>query len=851
MKKRQYARKPAPDTSVLSAGNLLQTRPFQADSINQQTPQVQKESEALTGGFDLTKQYVLNPPTTVSGQPLQAKLTIGEPNDKYEQEADRVAHDVVQQINSPQRTGNSGAVQKLDDKQIQRQKLEEEDDDVLQTKLDPNTIQRDELEEEDEDVLQAKIEANIVQRDELEEDEDELQMKPDRVQLQDKTSSPQNLIQADFESNLNKAKGGGSPLDPTFRSKVEPAMGADFSGVRIHADAKSDQLSQSIQAKAFTTGQDVFFRQGKYQPNSQDGQELITHELTHVVQQNAEAIQTAHLENVVQRKFHPAIIDRNAHLRDKGAWDTYVGPQITKGTEILVDNDTGKAEKQNKLVGSTTWKPAVNVDPHQTHNNINGNRRGYIRDKSIKFQSDSLDSILNLRIKTILQTAEGKFPSLAGHLDKDENIKFLLDKGIRYDAWNNNPDLDSFVSGLTSKEDKMARIRDGANYVADSLEYWRNWLHPTQSNNVKIQTVKFLKSDLHEQGLGVLEVTFTKPQGPIGHKFANDTTVTTILKPEDKSLEDNLLGDKSDSAASQINELLGLSDSEALATIKMACNLQYGSLVEKVKGTKAEDLTGHSNLRIEPAFHETLVFAFLAGIDDLHGENVYWHQGKPYLIDADNVLSYNQMINKANGAFSQSGFGQHYSQEEANKNKEALVKTKNTVKSKLLKTLIENPVKAAKIIDIIKNAVAGKNARVVPIRTRFWGQVLEYYTQGDDRSKNNWLNDCSKKGALVREKTGFDSVYGPGLFGTSYKNVDNEFYDEDAEKAELKKDFDAGVIPFYTYHFSTGYVYHNGTKIYHGQTAEQAMQIMIDKFSPEWDREWNEYMQLRQGLDEI
>jgi hypothetical protein len=64
------------------------------------------------------------------------------------------------------------------------------------------------------------------------------------------------------------------------------AMGADFSGVKVHTDAQSDQLNKSIQAKAFTTGQDVFFRQGAYEPSSQGGQELIAHELTHVVQQN-------------------------------------------------------------------------------------------------------------------------------------------------------------------------------------------------------------------------------------------------------------------------------------------------------------------------------------------------------------------------------------------------------------------------------------------------------------------------------------------------------------------------------------------------------------------------------------
>jgi hypothetical protein len=70
--------------------------------------------------------------------------------------------------------------------------------------------------------------------------------------------------------------------------------GVDFSQVKVHNDAVSDQLNQSIQARAFTTGQDVFFRGGEYDPGSRGGQELIAHELTHVVQQN---------EGVVQRSL--------------------------------------------------------------------------------------------------------------------------------------------------------------------------------------------------------------------------------------------------------------------------------------------------------------------------------------------------------------------------------------------------------------------------------------------------------------------------------------------------------------------------------------------------------------------
>ena len=64
-------------------------------------------------------------------------------------------------------------------------------------------------------------------------------------------------------------------------------MGADFGGVRVHTDAPSDELARYLQARAFTTGSDIVFRRGQYDPSSRAGQQLIGHELAHVVQQSA------------------------------------------------------------------------------------------------------------------------------------------------------------------------------------------------------------------------------------------------------------------------------------------------------------------------------------------------------------------------------------------------------------------------------------------------------------------------------------------------------------------------------------------------------------------------------------
>ncbi|MDB5998702.1 MAG: hypothetical protein JWP52_401 [Rhizobacter sp.] len=92
------------------------------------------------------------------------------------------------------------------------------------------------------------------------------------------------------ERSIDGARGGGQGMDHGTRGRMESAFGADFSGVRIHTDSRAADLSQSLSARAFTTGRDVFFGQGEYSPGTSSGRELLAHELTHVVQQNGDAV---------------------------------------------------------------------------------------------------------------------------------------------------------------------------------------------------------------------------------------------------------------------------------------------------------------------------------------------------------------------------------------------------------------------------------------------------------------------------------------------------------------------------------------------------------------------------------
>lgn len=203
---------------------------------------------------------------------IQAKLTIGQPGDRYEQEADAMADQVVQTLRSPGTLPNvqtkcaacAQEEQMVNKKSLQRQP-EEEENPELQTKAI--------FESNEERPLQRKCAACRQES-----------IRPKRIQMQDgpSASSP------DLESRLSAAKGSGSPLPKDTRSSMESAFGADFSGVRVHKDSSSMQMNQELGAQAFTHGSDIYFNKGNYDTQSSGGQRLLAHELTHVVQQGGD-----------------------------------------------------------------------------------------------------------------------------------------------------------------------------------------------------------------------------------------------------------------------------------------------------------------------------------------------------------------------------------------------------------------------------------------------------------------------------------------------------------------------------------------------------------------------------------
>lgn len=96
---------------------------------------------------------------------------------------------------------------------------------------------------------------------------------------------PDGTVHPDVQATIASARGGGGALDGGTRERFAGAFGDPLSDVRVHTGTGADALARSVAARAFTTGSDVFFASGEYRPGTGDGDRLLAHELTHVVQQ--------------------------------------------------------------------------------------------------------------------------------------------------------------------------------------------------------------------------------------------------------------------------------------------------------------------------------------------------------------------------------------------------------------------------------------------------------------------------------------------------------------------------------------------------------------------------------------
>ncbi len=341
-------------------------------------PEAARPADILT----LQRRYGNQSVQRLLGRPtLQAKLTVGPAADAYEQEADRVANQVMV-MSAPQPAKHQPAVQRAAEEEeevqtkplVQRQAEEEEE---VQTKP---LVQR-QAEEEEEVQTKPLVQRQAEEEEEVQtkplvqrqaEEEEEVQTKrllqrqaEEEEEVQTKRQDPRAGFEAGsaIEGHLHSQKGHGSPLPGDVLTYMEPRFGADFSGVRVHTGSEASQLNRQLSAQAFTHGQDIYLGEGQYSPGTTAGRQLLAHELTHVVQQTGgvqrrETAPAASLPTVkIDATAGPQIqrVYTGVNMSDENSVKQYLERRFTE----LKGKWTRKSTRKTKATNILSHTPAL------------------------------------------------------------------------------------------------------------------------------------------------------------------------------------------------------------------------------------------------------------------------------------------------------------------------------------------------------------------------------------------------------------------------------------------------------------------------------------------------------------
>jgi cell wall-associated NlpC family hydrolase len=238
-----------------------------------------------------------NPLRRAPSQPvkIQAKPTVGAPEDRYEQEADRIA-ETVMRMPDPRQSGKAGP------------------DPQPQALATPRSCSRCRgraplpLEAEDQAGNHLRAEA---------------------------ASSSSPPVTPEVEHRIHGLQGTGQPLPATTRAFFELRFGHDFGRVRVHTDEHAAESARELKARAFTRGGDIVFASGQYAPQTLEGQRLLAHELTHTIQQGSAVLRAE--APAVQREQQttpaPASTAAAAMARAAATALSCVGDHYLRGTQ--------------------------------------------------------------------------------------------------------------------------------------------------------------------------------------------------------------------------------------------------------------------------------------------------------------------------------------------------------------------------------------------------------------------------------------------------------------------------------------------------------------------------------------
>ncbi|WP_318701549.1 DUF4157 domain-containing protein [Roseofilum sp. SID2] len=205
------------------------------------------------------------------------------------------------------------------------------------------------------------------------------------------------------EKRIQAKQGKGQPLTNRTRSFMEDRFGNDFSQVRIHTDSNAVQLSQDLQAKAFTHGHNIYFNSGQYNPGSTSGKRLLAHELTHTIQQKGAKLKPKKVDQKTA-KSHKIPSETENSIKRKPLAQKVQRKQAAKGIEVNLKSLDGQIQRKASMSGiDVNLKPIdSNVQPKPEYSGIDVNLKPL--PKSIQQKPESEEKGIDVNLKPLTTT---------------------------------------------------------------------------------------------------------------------------------------------------------------------------------------------------------------------------------------------------------------------------------------------------------------------------------------------------------------------------------------------------------------------------------------------------------------
>ena len=354
-----------------------------------------------------------------------------------------------------------------------------------------------------------------------------------------------NAISGNTHSTAKRAShsaGKGEPLSGSAKLPMESAFQSSFDDVKIHTDDEASEMSEDLQAQAFTFGQDIYFKKGKYKPGTIEGDGLLAHELAHTLQQKDSTTTDANFNAGAELEADEAAIDfiQNRGIKNLNNDDKQRPVRKPKGNKKLSLQRC--QDKSDKAPGPTPVPPVKDAGPPADPN-------AAMRTQVANVKSLRLEEYRG-RLATEIEDLKKRFTKRNSHLNEKlplvkgaqkTTVQEMIDRGNAWagsnmDAWSNN-DIDEAIKkerADLNKLDKNANTSDVINKFIQALEQLKN-----RKTQISEEEVEYKRFDVQYMDPQVIEIC---------QKIPN----TTITPADIKSLISQETGDMTNTAVAGI-----------------------------------------------------------------------------------------------------------------------------------------------------------------------------------------------------------------------------------------------------------------------------------------------------------